>query len=247
MAASQETNETTNALLASSTRASDTARFTVLQTDDKTYLLSLASFKKQKVAEWQRHRASLPEGGDPLAYPFYNWLHYAAEINGKAAFEFACIARAIRGLQGPYNSKGGDADPGLPQNPLVYLEEYQFYIVERWMKTLQTWVVHLRGGKSNYKGSSLEWEHFHASLLDIVSILERLDKSLFDDGVADEGSVVDPTGAWRAIHYMVPKLHGIDGKLRECVEEMMAAPEERLLSADSKGMSFLPFVDFRNF
>lgn len=33
---------------------------------------------------------------------------------------------------------------------------------------------------------------------------------------------------------MVPKLHGIDGKLRECVEEMMAAPEERLLSADSK-------------
>lgn len=70
---------------------------------------------------------------------------------------------------------------------------------------------------------------------------------MFDDGVADERSDVDPTGAWRACHYMVPKLHGIDEKLRECIEDMMAAPEERLLSADSKGTPFLPIYRLPKF
>jgi hypothetical protein len=129
----------------------------------------------------------------------------------------------------------------------VYLEEYQFYIVQRWMNTLQERDLHLRSNTSNYKKCSLEWEHFHAPLLNIDSSLERLDKEVFIDGPADGGSVVDPAGAWRAIHYMVPKLHGIDGKLRECVEEMMAAPEERLLSADSKGTPFLPIYRLPKF
>lgn len=75
----------------------------------------------------------------------------------------------------------------------MYLEEYQFYIVQRWMNTLQEWDLHLRSNTSNYKKCSLEWENFHAPLLNIDSSLERLDKEVFVDGPADGGSVVDPT------------------------------------------------------
>jgi hypothetical protein len=210
----------------------------VSQTADKAYFLSLASFKKQKIAEWQRHLASLPEGGDSLELPYFRWVYYVAKINSRAAFNFACIAEVIRGLQGPYNSKRGYADAGYPHYPLAYLVEIQFYVVERWMKTLQTWVSQIRSGTFNYIEYRLDLEHFHASVLDIDSSLERLDKNLFnDDGVADERSDIDPTGAWRACHYMVPKLHGKDEKLRECLEDIMAAPE---VSADSKGTPFLP-------
>lgn len=64
------------------------------------------------------------------------------------------------------------------------------------MKTLEDWVRPIRGNASAYQKCSLEWEHFHASLLDIDSILERLDKNLFDDdGVANERSDIDPTRA----------------------------------------------------
>lgn len=125
----------------------------------------------------------------------------------------------------------------------MYLEEYQFYIVQRWMETLEDWVRQIRENASAYQKCSLQWEHLHASLLDIDSSLERLDKALFDNGVGDEeseSSEIDPTGAWRAILYMVPKLHGIDKKLRECVEDMKAAAEESHFSADPKGTPFLP-------
>ncbi|KAH7175373.1 hypothetical protein EDB81DRAFT_3042 [Dactylonectria macrodidyma] len=195
--------------------------------------MSLKIFKNMKWAEWDRcttntYRYHDKDSEPPEFSADDAWLHYAALANPKAAYEFTRVAVIMRSLQGKYNKTGEVSKWTLPRNPLVYIEEYQFYIEDRWMNMLRDWNSEILqpsvGGDP--KRCSLEWKKLHSARIEMQSRLEKLDGCLKDNS-PHQVPKIDPAPAWRAIHTLLPQLEGLDSSISECLEDMRILWEER--------------------
>lgn len=216
-----------------------------LETSESIDDMFFNHFKKTKRAEQDQYtnRFNNYYDDDPKPPEFSAddaWVHYAAVVNPKAAFEFTRVAETMRGIQGKYNKAGEVSDWTMPRNPLVYIEEYQSYIEDRWMNTFSDWnreILHKSSG-AEPRRCSLEWKKLHEARLEMQSRLETLNECLKDNSLGEEPKI-DPIPAWRAIHTLLPQLEGLDSSMSECLEDMRIAWAERKSVTGQGGLSLI--------
>ncbi|KAM5370579.1 hypothetical protein ACJZ2D_008405 [Fusarium nematophilum] len=200
--------------------------------------MSFDHFQKTKRAELNRYVNRYDNEMKPPEFSANKaWLYFASVVNPKAAYAFTRIAETMRGIQGPYNKNGNRCEWVLPPNPLTYIEDYQFYVEERWMDTLKDWRREIlqESVYADPNRCGLEWMKLHSSRLEMQSHLEKLNEYL-KVNCPNEEPEIDPTTAWRAIHRLLPKLEGLDSSICVCLGDMRIAWDKRK-SATGQGES----------
>ena len=199
---------------------------------DAEYRVSLRHFEKKASTAYA---ACLLDSN-----PLEQWFKFAAITNTIAAFEFECIAEAVRDLQGEDNAKGEYAKLAAPEDPIEYLEAHQFSIIQRWHDIIKEWEREWRQQTvyADEKRWRLELASFHQASIFIRSRIPRLKDYMveekFDQRTSREfdpanyglnncklRSIVamDPSRAWRAVRNMEPKLVAIEQVLEEFVDK----------------------------
>ncbi|RYP33573.1 hypothetical protein DL767_004688 [Monosporascus sp. MG133] len=196
---------------------------------------SFEYFKKAMTAQWKecRDRHNWAPGEDIRHSDIDTseaWLHYAAEFDPKAAFEFTRIAEVARRLQGKSDSQGELTNFILPTNPLTYLEDYQLRVVDRWVQTFYTW-RHNIVNKTPYadpRRYSLDWELLHSSRLEMQQRVTILNEHLASIDPNNKW-YIDPSPAWRAVNEMVSRLESVDSGMSDCLITMKVPEQDGML------------------